>query len=626
MLYLVLVAAIAQAQAPAPAEFQPAPPGPVIEASFSRDLSRLGTVHDRWTAWVWDLASGRGRSLALPSMGARGIGLSSDGKVIAVWGQGVAVFGETPEPPRLIPAPEGTVYVHGALSPDGLFLGLFRETEDKKGDRVTDLCILDVKTGKELKKIRHASMYGLRLAWSRDGKRVLTLQAEGGLLIGVPGGTTTRLPELKEARDLAPDFADSVVVARGTTLVPFDLKRKAFGTPVQDRYVLLNPHVDPKSRYALSSAGDGTIRFFDLTASKALAIADPRAAAGSTDRGHTLAAVQWAVSGDEAWWVNRAGVVGTARRDSGEWKARLYVRGFQRPSRLVALAGGHVVVLGHHTLTLTPLDEPRVPWRYEQPGGFALPFDAEGSEVWFSTAEGLRVLSTATLEVSAPMPAGKVRHIHLGPDGGTVALSFADRKDVDLWNRRERKLLRTCPLPVAPGALLLNSDATRLVVTTPSTAQILLIDTATGQILKDVPGTKRPLMQPQALTPEGLLFGWTEFKTKDGLPSPRDQAIQEWDLAAGVLKRNVEAHGFGSISLHPSKPFILFSGPGLLPSVDPQRPVKDELVVRRRESLEVVWETPAPKGSLHTVWSLDGSELLTLTAQGTLVRTAFTPK
>jgi hypothetical protein len=416
------------------------------------------------------------------------------------------------------------------------------------------------------------------------------------------------------------------VVARDTTLVSFDLKRKTFGPPVRDRHVLVHPRVDLKSRRALSAPGDGSIRFFDLTASKALGTSEPREAAGVTEYGHAIQAVQWADSGDHVWWVNKAGAVGTAQSASGTWKVSFHVRGYARPSRLVPLADGQVVVFGDRTLVLSPLSETRVPWRYEQPGGYGLPFDAEGTEIWFSSPDGLRVLNSSSLELSPPSPAGKVRELRLSPGGPTAALAFADRKEIEIWDRKERKLLRACPLPALPGPLVMSPGGTRLAVTAGSPSQIHLIDVATGQLEKNVPGTKQPLLNPLHLGPDGGLFGWTLPRTTDGLPVALDQAVQDWDLAGGVLKREIPVRGYHSIAPHPKAPFILFGGYGWLLAADPKRAPKNELVVRETDSLKVVWESPSPKGAVRTVWSLDGTELLTLTEQGTLVRTPFAPK
>jgi hypothetical protein len=168
-----------------------------------------------------------------------------------------------------------------------------------------------------------------------------------------------------------------------------------------------------------------------------------------------------------------------------------------------------------------------------------------------------------------------------------------------------------------------GDDGKRIAMSFRHPPRLFLVDVPTGEILKDV-APNPSLLRPLQLTAEGTLFGWSFPRVSDGLSYAIDQDLQEWDLAAGTLKRSIKVRGFQAIVPHGD--YILFAGHGLLPVVDPKRSSAAEVVVRRRDTLSVAWEAKAPPSIVDAAWGLDGREVLLLTDHRTIVRLPFAPK
>src|SRR5262249_36966292 len=149
------------------AEFLPASPSPVFTAAFSRNVARLATYHGAQQLWIWETASGKGRRLDVQGIAIRDVDLSADGAVVAAWGEEVVLFPDGAAPRVVSPGVKDARYIAGALSPDAKFLALVRETEldaDVRNRKKSyDLCFLDGKTVKELKKFPISVGFGPRV-------------------------------------------------------------------------------------------------------------------------------------------------------------------------------------------------------------------------------------------------------------------------------------------------------------------------------------------------------------------------------------------------------------------------------------------------------------------------------
>jgi hypothetical protein len=166
--------------------------------AFSRDGKVLVSIGKSGTVRVWDTATGTGRdAVKLPSVPNRDFAVSADGNLLAtVAGKTIRLWDLSAgrELRQLSTASPTTAF---AFSPDGKILAAGGEREEGKTLIYSPISLWDVNTGRELRRLP-GHLFGVNaLAFSADGKRLVS----GG------AGNVLRVWDVATGKDLLP-FAE----------------------------------------------------------------------------------------------------------------------------------------------------------------------------------------------------------------------------------------------------------------------------------------------------------------------------------------------------------------------------------------------------------------------------------
>jgi WD40 repeat protein len=260
----------------------------VMGLAFSSDSKRLisSAVAGRPTIKMWDVASGRDLSAALgaPSVnGAAGLGLSPNGRTLAIGARGLVLWDLGARQAIGAPLSHQTALDGGfvncaVFSPDGKTLAAHTYDGTFK--------LWDVATRQELVVLDgYGSHYGGAAAFSPDG-RILAAPGLGGLSIMLwetshlrasrgdrPVATLAGHREQVNAVAFSPDGTKLASCSKDTTLILWDLA-------TQQEIAILTGHTSdvhclafsPDSKTLASGGNDGTLRLWNLVLNKQVAV------------------------------------------------------------------------------------------------------------------------------------------------------------------------------------------------------------------------------------------------------------------------------------------------------------------------------------------------------------------
>jgi WD40 repeat protein len=162
---------------PAGEEPLPAP------SAFSPDGQALGALCEDGRVRLWDAASGRRRAvLEVPEGGLSWLGFRPDGKSVIGLGPAVVLWdAQSGQQVRRVAAPEERMAAAVALAPDGKALALGQGDWGRGGPRARDCAVIwwDLEKGKELRRSAGTHAGGIRsLAWRPDGAAVASAGAD----------------------------------------------------------------------------------------------------------------------------------------------------------------------------------------------------------------------------------------------------------------------------------------------------------------------------------------------------------------------------------------------------------------------------------------------------------------
>jgi WD40 repeat protein len=437
--------------------------GQVASYAFSPDGKRLATVASDRAARLWDLGTGKTvAKFPLPQLGGREVAFSADGKTLAVACNDRAIrlfdVASARETAKIDLAPGSTLGTAMlALSPDG------KTVYSSNNESV--LHGYDAATGKDRYPVVGHAEGVAALAWSPDGKRLVTCGSAGDRSIVVwdaaSGKLLHQLPPLEgyfftTHLQFGPDGKTFLTYGTDRTVRAWDMGE---GKELQSFVVA---PVQPQS-FALSSDGklaaaacpDRTVRVWDVAAEKELHVLEMKPAAAPNN--FFFGSVSFA-GDNRTLTVYSTNERLTARWDALTGKELGEVKGANLPIPLVGQSahtadGRGVMVLQGTTVNLTELATGKVRQ------SFALP--------------------------QPPPPPPGVARVFVGtngaalaPDGRTAATLTGDGKLL-FWDCGTGKMLvERKGLPVG----------SRLAAFSPDGKALATAGADSGALLWDVPG------------------------------------------------------------------------------------------------------------------------------------------